>query len=558
MRRRTVIPLIGSALIAVLTLAGCAPSKPAAAADSSTAAQGSGPTAGSGPAAGSSSPVAGGSADTLTIATTSDVVNYNPLVGNSRTDYWITNLMYPHLLSIDAAGNKEPSLATKWGYTDPKTGFYDIRSDFTWSDGTPLTADDVAYTLNAVKKDKPAGTLYGQLTNFVKATAVSPTRVEVALSEPDSTVIAEIGFWGNIVPEHIFSKAGSVATFANDKDWVGAGPYTLTSVAKGQSYTMKRVDSYPLVDGGTPRPAAIVYRVYPDVNTEILALRNGDVDMIANALPPTQVKTLQGTEGIKVEEVPGLGYAHMTYNMKQKDLAKLPVRQALAATVDYDAIRNVVLQGQAVSTGSSPIMPVLKDWYDPSLKEYAYDPDQARKLLTDAGYTSDSNGQFPLKFRLIYSLQDAVTSQWVNLVKDGAAKAGITIDLQGLERNTYLAKTNEGDFDIYAGNFAIMDDPATNMALTYLPGGAINYSYVDDPKLNELISKSRTTTDRAEQKTLLRQAAKLVHDNVYDNIMYTQNLYVAFSDKWSGFIVKPSELLSIVDPVSLAAATTTG
>lgn len=544
---RTALVLAGASLI----VAGCAPAAPVASGSSGAAASGS--------AAGSDAGPGGGSAaDTLTIATTSDVVNFNPLVGNSRTDYWITNLMYPHLLSIDATGNKTPALATKWGYVNPKKGFFEITSGMKWSDGVPLTAKDVAFTLNATKKDKPAGTLYGQITNMSKATAVSDTRVEIDLTEPDSTVINEIGFWGNVVPEHIFGKAESVATYPNDANWVSAGPYTLTTVAKGQSYTMERVDNYPLVEGGTPKTAKVVYRVYPDINTEILALRNGDVDVIANALPPAQVKELQGTEGITVEEVPGLGYAHLTYNMKQQDLAKVEVRQALASAVDYNAIRTVVLQGQAVSTGSSPLMPVLKDWHDPSLTEYPYDPAASRALLEKAGYTADADGKFPLTFRMIYSLQDAVTSQWATLVRDGAAEAGITVELQGLERNTYLAKTNEGDFDIYAGNFAIMDDPMTNMALAYLPDGAINYTYVDDPKLNVLISKARVSTDKAEQLTLMRKAAKLVRDNVYDNIMYTQNLYVAHRSDWTGFSVKPSELLSIVDPQSLASATKTG
>jgi peptide/nickel transport system substrate-binding protein len=491
---------------------------------------------------------------TLTIATTTDVVNYNPFVGNSRSDYWITNLMYPHLLSIGADGEKAPELAEKWGYVDDTTGYYELRAGMKWSDGQPLTAKDVAFSLNAVKRDKPAGTLTGQLTNFASATAVSDTRVEVKLSAPDSTMIPEIGFWGNVVPQHVFEPAGSVATFANDGSnggWVSAGPYVLTDVQRGQSYTLDRVDDYPLVEGGKPKAAKVVYRVYPDVNTEILALKNGDVDVIANSLPPAQVKDLQGTQGITVEEVPGLGYAHMTYNMQQPDLAKKEVRQALAYAVDYNAIRKVVLQGQAVSTGSSPIMPVLKDFYDSSLKEYSYDPERSKKLLTEAGYPTDGS----LTFGLLYSLQDPVTTQWATLVKDGAAKAGITIELQGLERNTYLAKTDARDFDIYAGNFAIMDDPATNMALTYLPGGVINYSNVDDPELSSLIEQARITFDRGEQVPLLREAAKIVRDNVYDNVMYTQNLYVAHRSDWSGFVVKPSELLSIVNPISVASAT---
>jgi peptide/nickel transport system substrate-binding protein len=491
---------------------------------------------------------AGGDSNaTLTIATTTDVVNYNPLIGNSRTDDWVTDLMYPRMLTIDANGAKQPYLAKSYGYTNPTTGYYELRDDMKWSDGQPVTASDVAYTINAIMKDKPAGnTTYGQLANVDSASAPSATRVELKLKRPDATVVGEVGFWMNVVPQHVFEKAGSVAKFANSGNWVSAGPYKLTTVAKGQSYTLERVTPYPFAPGGTPTVAKIVYRVYPDVNTEILALKNGDVDLIANTLPPAQVKNLQAVNGIKVQQVPGLGYAHMTYNMSRKPLDNLKVRQALAHAVDYDAVRSVVLQGQGVTTGSSPIPPVLKEFVDPSLQEYSYDINLSKQLLQQAGLTA------PLSLTMIYSLQDAVTAQWASIVKDDAAKAGITINLQGMDRNTYLAKTAAGDYDIYAGNFAIMDDPATNMSLTYLPKGAINYSLVDDPALSDLVTKAQATTDKAAQKDLIWQAAKLVHDNVYDNIMYMQNLYVAHSAKWDGFVVKPSELLSVVDPQSLA------
>ncbi|MFB9954110.1 ABC transporter substrate-binding protein [Cellulomonas denverensis] len=420
-----------------------------------------------------------------------------------------------------------------------------------------MTAADVAYTMNAVKRDAPSGTFYGQMGTFASAEAVSDTRVEVTLTEPDTSLIEEIGFWGNVVPQHVFEPAGSVAEFANDGadgGWVSAGPFLLTDVQVGQSYTLERTDSYPLVEGGVALLARVVYRVLPDVNTEILALQSGEVDAIANALPPAQVEQLRGTEGIEVTEVTGLGYAHMVYNMQNPDLAKTEVRQALAHAADYEAIRTVVLQGQAVSTGSSPLMPVLADYYDESVTEYAFDPELSRSLMEDAGYTAGSDGMFPVTFRLIYSLQDSVTSQWAQMVQDSAAQAGLRIELQGTERNTYLAMTNEGDYDIYAGNFAIMDDPVTNFRLSYLPGGAINYTYVDDPELNALIDEAGVTSELDEKVDLMREAAELVHEQVYDNVMYTQNLYMASSSEWDGFVSKPSELLSIVNPVSVASA----
>lgn len=522
---------LATAFVVAGALAACAPSAPPS--DSS----GGGTSGGGG----------GGGSDVLNIATTTDVVNLNPMLGNSRTDSWITDLMYPRLLSINADGSKQPYLATKWGYSDDgKTGYFDLRDDFQWSDGQKLTASDVAYTINTIKTQNPkGGVVNGFMTNLDRATAVSPTRVELSLKQPDSIIIPEVGFWMTVVPEHVFSKHAKMDDFPNNSDWVSAGPYKLTSVAKGQSYTLERVTPYPMAPGGTPTLSKVVYKVYPDVNTEILALKKGDVDVIANALPPAQVANLKSTDGISVADVPGLGFTHMTYNMTRKPLDNAQVRQALAYAVNYNAIRSVAVQGQAVTANNSPITDSLKQFADPSLKEYPFDPDKAKQLLAQAGVSN-------LSLSMIYSLQDPVIAAWATLVKENAAQAGITINLQGLDRNTYLAKTNAGDYDIYAGSFAIMDEPVSNMALQYLPKGAINYSQVDDPQLTAAIQKAQGTVQPDQQKELVQQAAAYVHNNMIDNIMYVQNLNVAYSNKWTGFVTKPSELLSIIDPASLA------
>ncbi|PKW27859.1 ABC transporter substrate-binding protein [Phycicoccus duodecadis] len=517
------------AALAALAMTACAPSAP----QQGSAASGS-----------------AGGGDTLRIATTTDVVNLNPMLGNSRTDSWVTDLMYPRLMTIAADGSKKPYLAKSWGYSDDgKTGWYEIRDDFTWSDGTKLTAKDVAYTINTIKTKNPkGGVVNGFMGSVDSAKAVSDTRVEIALTRPDSIVVPEVGFWMTVVPEHVFSTHENIDDFANDSNWVSAGPYKLSKVAKGQSYTLERVAGYPVAPDGKPTLAAVEFKVYPDVNTEILALKKGDVDVIANALPPAQVDSLRSTDGIAVEEVPGLGFTHMTYNMKRKPLDDPRVRQALAHAVDYDSIRKVAVQGQAVTANSSPITDSLKQYANPDLKEYSYDPEMSKKLLAEAGVSNPT-------FTMIYSLQDPVVSAWTSIVKEGAAKAGITIELKGMDRNTYLAKTSEGDYDIYAGSFAIMDEPVSNMALQYLPDGAINYSQVDDPKLTSLIQQAQGTVDPEQQMALVRQAAAYVHDEMIDNIMYVQNLYVAHRADWTGFVTKPSELLSIIDPESLAQVT---
>ncbi|MEO5746080.1 MAG: ABC transporter substrate-binding protein, partial [Terracoccus sp.] len=150
----------------VAVVSACAPSAPSSSSGGAT-----------------SGAAGGGGSDVLNIATTTDVVNLNPMLGNSRTDSWVTDLMYPRLLSINADGSKQPYLATKWGYSDDgKSGYFEIRDDFQWSDGQKVTASDVAYTINTIKTQNPkGGVVNGFMVNLDKAAAVSATRVELTL-----------------------------------------------------------------------------------------------------------------------------------------------------------------------------------------------------------------------------------------------------------------------------------------------------------------------------------------------------------------------------------------
>jgi peptide/nickel transport system substrate-binding protein len=495
-------------------------------------------------------------ANKLVVGTTADVVNYNPLVGNSRSDTWVTNLMYPRLMQMTAAGSKDPYVALDWGYSeDGLSAWLEIRDDLTWSDGTPFTADDIVFTITAVTTEK-IGITAGLVPAFVSATAASPTRVEFTLSRPDSTFLTNIGFWMPIVPKHAFPEVGSVATFANDSNWVSAGPFILTEVERGQRYLLKAVENYPLVEGGRATLDEVEFRVFPDVNAEALALRAGDLDLIANALPAPIARTLQGQPGITVAQAPSLGWAHMLYNLQRPPLDNVQVRRALAHAVDYDAIRGIAMQGLAESTKSSVISPVLSYWADPDAAEYAFDPEMSKQLLTEAGYADANNDGFfdDLTLSLLYEQSAADIANWAQIVKDSSAKAGIRIELVGLERNTYLARAREKDFDIYAGTWAVMEEPAAYLGLAFRSSGFINYASISDPQLEAYIDEAQAATTPEAVRVPVQAAARLVQEQVYDNVVYYQTFQFAYnSDKFDGFVVQPSDLLSLVNPLSLAS-----
>ncbi|WP_166356256.1 ABC transporter substrate-binding protein [Phytoactinopolyspora limicola] len=533
-------------------MAACSPSNPDASDDAS------GPDGGAADADGDddSGRPAGEAGGDIRIGTTADVVNFNPLVGNSRTDSWVTNLMYPAMMTINADAEKVPALATDWGYDDDGLGAWiEIRDDMTWTDGTPLTAADVAFTIEAIKEES-LGTVAGMIGALDGAEAVSDTRVEFTLNRPDGAFINSVGFWMPIVPAHVFGEVDSVAEFANDEEWVSAGPFVLTQVDRGQRYILEAVEDYPLAEGGRANLDRVVFRVYPDVNTQVLALRSGELDLIANALPPSMVNEVAGDDSLQTYQVPSLGWAHMQYNMRREPLDQVEVRRALAHAVDYEAIRQVVLGGNAVSANSSVLTPTYPQWAEEDAEEYTYDPDLSRSLLEDAGFTdSNGNGMFDdLSFEMVYDSGDPIIATWAELVRDQSAEAGIEIRLAGLERNTYMDRTVNRDFDIYAGSWAIIDEPQSNFTLLFHEDGFINYAGVDDAEINRLMEESATALTVDEAREPLHEIARIVRDEVYDNVMYVEQFTFAGAAGWTGLDAKPSELLSVVNPQSLASA----
>jgi peptide/nickel transport system substrate-binding protein len=461
------------------------------------------------------------------------------------------------MLTLNEAAEKVSAVATEWGYSeDGLTAWVELRDDMEWTDGEALDAQDIIFTIDTIKAEQ-LGVVAGMISAYESATAVSDTRVEFSLSRRDGAFLNSVGFWMPIVPEHVFGQVETVGDFANDSDWVSAGPFVLTEVDSGQRYVLDATDTYPLVESGRAKVDRVVFRVFPDVNTEVLAFSAGELDMIGNALPPAVAEELSTDESAQIFSLPSLGWAHMQYNTRRPPLDQVEVRRALAHTVDYESIRQVVLDGNAISANSSVLTPVYEQWQDGlNLEEYAYDPELSRELLEDAGFTDDDGDELydELSFEMVYDQGDPIISTWAELVRDQSIEAGIEIQLVGLDRNTYLARTSERDFDIYAGSWAIIDEPQSNFALLFNPDGFINYAGVDHPEINRLIDEAARALTSEEAQEPLQQITRIVHDQVYDNVMYVEQFNFAASSEWTGFVPKPSDLLSIVNPQSLAQA----
>ncbi|MFC0505373.1 ABC transporter substrate-binding protein [Micromonospora costi] len=495
----------------------------------------------------------------LRIGTTTDVSNFNPLQSLSKTDSWILNAMYPHLLRIDENAKKAPELAKEYRYEDGgKTAVFVLRDDFKWTDGQPVVADDVKFSAEMIMKYK-LGNVAAKLTWVESIEAPDATTVKFKLSQPYAPFAEGVGFWMSIVPKHVFEKAGDLSKFPNDSNWVGAGPFVLDSMTKGQRYVMKRNDNYPLAPGGKAAVSQVEYRVYPDVNTMMLALRNGDIDLMGTPVPVSAAKTFEGDSKIKMVKVGALGFAHLTYNMKNKYLADQDVRQALSMAVDTKSIISAVLQGDGQQM-AGPISPIFSDYDNTEIQPYPFDPAGAKTKLTAAGYKDGNGDGFfdELSFGVACDQSNANITRVVQLFRESAAKAGIKLENECVERNTFLSRTKNGEYDIDASQWGVFDNPMDQLRSTYLssnPGG-INYNLLESPEMDQLINDAAGTTDAEAFKVKIKNIDKVVHDQAYLTPLYVENFQFAYNaSKFTGFVPSPSDLLGMVTAYSLAQVT---
>ncbi|WP_026874942.1 ABC transporter substrate-binding protein [Jiangella gansuensis] len=497
---------------------------------------------------------------TLRIGTTTDVENYNPLQSLSKTDSWILNATYPALLRIDRDAQKVPELAEEYTTEDGgSTVVFHLRDDFEWTDGTPVTANDVAFTAQAIM-DYQLGNVAAKLTWVESIEVRDEQTVAFHLTEPYAPFAEGVGFWMRIVPEHIFSEAGDLSQFANDSDWVGAGAYILDSVTPGQRYTLKANENYPYAPEGGAAVETVEYVVYPDINTMILALRNGDIDLMGTPVPISAVASIESDENIAIESVESLGFAHLTYNVQHPVLADQAVRQALSMVVDTESIIATILQGDGQQM-TGPISPIFAEYDNTELEPYPFDPAAARTLLEEAGYTdADGDGTFDdLTFEVVCDQSNANLTRVAEVVRDDAAEAGIQLDLACIERNTFLSRTRSGDYDIDLSQWGVFDNPMDQLRSTYLssnPGG-INYNLVQDPELDALVNDAATTDDHDAFVEKIKNIDAYVHDQALLTPLYVEDFRFAYrGDRFTGFDPSPSDLLGMVTGYSLSQVTT--
>lgn len=354
-----------------------------------------------------SSPQAVKQGGILRIGTTEGIDSLNPFVGFNQDSYSTWFYIYPSLVQYDLHTYKFiPNFARSW-QTSPGglTWTFHLAPNARWSDGEPLTAADVAWTINTIIKyqNGPTGAWAGSIAHLASVKATSPTTVVATYKHPVANALPNLGLIP-ILPEHVWGRYATGSgkalksypnTPAGSKPLVSGGPFVLVKYVQHQVAVFKRNSAFY---GVKPHLDGFGLQFFESPDAMVTALKSGQLDAIEH-LPPTAVASARGA-GFHVSIGPSLEFRDLIFNSNPKkpqhrELLNPAVRMAFEYAIDRQQIVKTAWLGYA-APGSSIVVPAQITngihWHDSAIKPLPFDIAKANQILNSLGYARGANG----------------------------------------------------------------------------------------------------------------------------------------------------------------------
>lgn len=483
-------------------------------------------------------PTTGGS---ILIGTLGEAGTINPIAASQSEDYFRCSLIYEQLVRLDPATYEpKPSLASQWEVND-LTFTFTLHDNIMFSDGSNLTADDIAFTIQAMLDTKNASPRQSRLMSIEgakefadgSATEVSgvkvvdPTTIEVTLAEPDASILFNM-YYVRPLPKALLegkdlSKASTDPFFQNP---VGAGPFKFVSWTVGADFVGERNEHY--YQEGKPYLDKFTHRTITDSQALVNSLLSGDID--GSVYPsPSGADQLKANADLDVLVPPFGSPDGWIFNFKNEYLAKKEVRQAIAYALDMEQFAKDSLYGLGAA-GTGPVAPG-NFVYDSSLTPHPYDMDKAKELLDQAGPP-------PSGIKFMVNQGNVLREDFLTLTQAQLSKLGWEIEPVVIEYATAVDQVTARSYDVAESQMVgagITIDPG-DLASYYETDGSANYAGYSNPDLDKLFDEARTTLDVEKQKDIYAQIQQiLVEDLPATYSWYRPYLHVV-KKKFAGYV----------------------
>ncbi len=478
------------------------------------------------------------------------------------------------LVGIDSEGNVFTKLAVdlpteeNGGISaDHLTVTWKLKPNLKWSDGNPLTSDDVKFTWEAVSNPQ-SGVLYtGGFDKIASIETPNETTVIVKYSEPYPAYQTQ--FYYGIFPRHATGDPAAM----NDWEWnrkpVGAGPYIVTEWNAGESIVMEKNPNY--FEEGKPYIDRLVYKIVPESASQsaMMSQGDGDVHLWPGESNEDYNNMMQGKA--KLVTVPGIWNMAIDFNLSKpgdKDpgagephpiFGDIRVRQAIAHAIDYNTLSPGVVKDTYPSTN-----PFAYGWYKCDIpRKYNYDPETAKKLLEEAGWVEGSDGirvakgakyaedGTRLSFELMGYTSFEPLQKTEEFIVENLKAVGVEARIQNVDFSIIFGSFSEGapsklgDFDATIYDRGLYYEPSGQVSNRYAsmsipsaenPNGSNEKRWLN-PEVDKLIAEADGTFDTAKRKEAYCKLGQLIVDDIPELYFYLFQDGCGFSSRLHGYRV---------------------
>jgi peptide/nickel transport system substrate-binding protein len=476
----------------------------------------------------------------------SSPANLDPRIGADAQSQRIDALLFDGLVARNASFQFTPALAESWEQPNPLTLVFHLRGGVRFHNGRPLTARDVAWTIESMIDPMLPGAVISPRANSFAA-------VNNVESPDDRTVIFRLKHADNFLLANLSTGAIGIVPEGSGRDFwqhpVGTGPFRFVSQQIDQDVVVER---NPQSWAAAAKIERVRFAVVPDAITRSLELEKGSGDVAVNSLPMDSLPVLGARPNLRMEETGGTEIQYLGFNLLDPLLKDARVRQAIACAIDRELIIKTLLGGHA--RPASSLLPPNHWAWTGDVPRYDFDPARAARLLDEAGHRRGADG---VRFRLTMKTSNDEGARLLAVVlQQQLAGVGIALDLRSYETATFLSDVARGAFQMYSlrwigGNerpdiFSFVFSTAN-----FSPKGA-NRGHYSNPRLDALLDDAAQSEDMAGRRAEYVEAQQiLARDLPAVNLWYMDTI-VVHNRRLAQVIPSPSGSYTFLETAELA------
>ncbi|HAY35184.1 MAG TPA: ABC transporter substrate-binding protein [Ignavibacteria bacterium] len=511
-----------------------------------------------------------------------DAEKLNPTVTNDATATGIYIYIFESLLDINRETYELRPLIAKSlpEISEDKLSYtFDLKEDVKFSDGTPLTGEDIIFTVKTIKNpftDAQALRNYFVDLKNVELVDGNKYKVRFNMAKPYFRAVYSLGSM-SITPKHILDKDGmnekftweeleeaqksldpkkypemqKYADFLNSQEVsrdpkyvLGSGPYKLDKWTTGQSIVLQRNNNYWNKSMVPNFPNKLVFKIIQDQNAALVAAKNKEVDHMFVIPPIDFVENVKDPAKFNLKKalVSEPVYIFIAWNNKSPLFSDKKVRWALSYAIDRQTMIDKIVYGMGTKV-QSPVF-IESKYYNNDLPVIEYSPEKAKELLTEAGWKdTDGDGiidkvidgkKTDFKFTFINN-NNPKRKKVMLVIIESLRQLGIQADLQEYEWSVFLEKTKKHEYDACYSAWQLSvtpEDPYQIWHSTQSEGEGSNFISYNNPESDKLIEQNRMEFDDNKRMEILKKWQQIIYDDQPTTFLWTEPSRFIYSDRF--------------------------